>query len=89
MTMQPKAWMTHILFKEWMKHFITNASKEYKVFPTSRHLLILDGHTSHVTLEVIRIAMLNGVDLLTFPSHTSHALQPLDVTCFKPFKVAF
>jgi len=27
--------------------------------------------------------------LLTFPSHTTHALQPLDVSCFKPFKTAF
>jgi hypothetical protein len=22
------------------------------------------------------------------PSHTSHVLQPLDVSCFKPFKIA-
>ena len=27
--------------------------------------------------------------MLTLPSHTSHGLQPLDVSCFKPFKVAF
>ena len=27
--------------------------------------------------------------MLTIPSHTSYALQPLDVACFKPFKVAF
>lgn len=27
--------------------------------------------------------------MLTFPSHTSHALQPLDITCFKPFKLSF
>ncbi len=27
--------------------------------------------------------------MVTLPSHTSHALQPLDVTCFKPFEIAF
>jgi len=27
--------------------------------------------------------------MLTFPSHTSHAMQPLDVSCFKPFKLSF
>ena len=27
--------------------------------------------------------------MLSLPSHTSHALQPLDVACFKPFKAAF
>jgi hypothetical protein len=27
-----------------------------------------------------------GLDLVSLPSHTSHALQPLDVSVFKPFK---
>jgi len=49
----------------------------------------MDGHGSHVTLEVIKLAIAKGLDLLTFPSHTSHALQLLDITCFKPFKFSF
>jgi len=27
--------------------------------------------------------------MVTLPSHTSHALQPLDVSCFKPFETTF
>jgi hypothetical protein len=27
--------------------------------------------------------------MITFPSHTSHTLQPLDVNYFTPFKYAF
>jgi hypothetical protein len=27
--------------------------------------------------------------MLILPSHTSHAMQPLDVSCLKPFKQAF
>ncbi len=27
--------------------------------------------------------------MITFPSYTSHALCPLGVSCFKPFKLAF
>jgi hypothetical protein len=30
-----------------------------------------------------------GLNMITLPSHTSHALQPLNVSCFKPFKTAF
>jgi hypothetical protein len=30
-----------------------------------------------------------GLDLLILPSYTSHALQPLDVSVFKPFKTFF
>jgi hypothetical protein len=33
--------------------------------------------------------MTSGLDIVSLPSHTSHALQPLDVSCFKPFKTAF
>jgi len=42
-----------------------------------------------MTMEVIKVAMEKGLDLVTIPSHTSHALEPLDVACFKPFKLAF
>jgi hypothetical protein len=52
-------------------------------------LLIVDGHNSHVTLEVVHKAMQVGLDLLTLPSHTNHRLQPLDVSVFEPFKRAF
>jgi hypothetical protein len=59
------------------------------ISPSRRHLLILDRHNSHVTLEVVREARQAGLYLLTLPSRTSHALQPLDVTVFKPFKSHF
>ena len=40
-------------------------------------------------MDVVKTARSIGLDLLTLPSHTSHAMQPLDVLCFKPFKQAF
>lgn len=51
--------------------------------------MILDGHSSHATLQVIQEARSVGLDILQLPSHTSHALQPLDVAVFKPFKQYF
>jgi hypothetical protein len=52
-------------------------------------MLILDGHDNHVTFEAIEQAKDFGLNMKTLPSHTSHALQPLDVFCFKPFKITF
>jgi hypothetical protein len=52
-------------------------------------LLILDGHGSHVTTDVVKTARSMGLDFLTLLSHTSYAMYPLDVSCFKPFKQAF
>ncbi len=43
----------------------------------------------HVTLKVIKSAKKLGLNMITLPLHTSHALQPLDVFCFKPFKITF
>ena len=51
--------------------------------------MVLDGHKSHITLDVLQKAKTCGLDMICLPSHTSHALQPLDVACFGPFKKAF
>ena len=89
MAIQKKAWMTGQLFKSWIGHFIKNVREcGLEIFPLCCHLLILDGHGSHVTMDV-KIARSVGLDLLTLPSHTSHAMQPLDISYFKPFKQAF
>jgi hypothetical protein len=90
MAMQPKAWMTGQLFKSWIGHFVKNVRDcGLGISPHCRHLLILDGHGSHVTTDVVKTARGVGLDTLNLPSHTSHAIQPLDVSCFAPFKQAF
>jgi hypothetical protein len=47
------------------------------------HLLILDGHANHATLEVIEWAKEFVLNMITLPLHTSHTLQPFNVSCFK------
>ena len=89
MGMQPNAWMTRWLFESWILHFIECLKKGPGIDLNNRHLLVLDGHNSHVTLEVMKIAMQSGLDIISLPSHTSHALQPLDLACIAPFKTAF
>ncbi|CAB1113168.1 unnamed protein product [Ectocarpus sp. CCAP 1310/34] len=50
------------------------------------HILLHDGHASHVSVEVIRLAMNLKIVLFQLPSHTSHITQPLDVVAFGRFK---
>jgi hypothetical protein len=40
-------------------------------------------------IDVVQNTKGVGLDLITLPSHTSHAFQPLDVVCLKPFKTMF
>jgi len=81
--------MTTFLFDKWIDHFVQNLQKRRGVSSSNCHLLIVDGHNSHMSFQVIEKCSYVGIDLLTLPSHTSHALQPLDVSCFKSFKLAF
>jgi len=52
-------------------------------------LLVLDGHGSHETSEIIRLAEANNIIVFCLPPHTTHKLQPLDVGVFGPFQRAW
>ena len=88
-TMQPQAWMTSYFFSAWISYFIKSVHRLGGISLERHHLFILDGHNSHVKLEVVHDAKSTRLDLLTLLSHTSHALLPLDVAVFKPFKQYF
>jgi len=51
--------------------------------------LILDGHGFQVIIQAFEQTIEVGLNMVTLLTHISHAPQPLDVTCFKPFKIAF
>jgi hypothetical protein len=89
MAMSRKAWMIGFLFSAWIDHYIQSLQYSGSISPKNPHLLILDGHNSYVTIEVVAKAKEVGLQLVTLHSHTSHALQPLDVSVFGPFKCAF
>jgi hypothetical protein len=59
--------MITYLFKEFFSFFKRSILGEISL--TNRHLLILDGHGSHVTLEAIEQAKEFRLDMITLPSH--------------------
>jgi len=75
------------MFKEFF--FIFNKSIPSGMSLSNQHLSILNGHGNHVSLETIGLAKEFGLDMITLPSHKSHALEPLNVSCFEPFKPTF
>jgi hypothetical protein len=70
--MQTKAWMTSFLFKEFLSLF--KRSLLGGISQSNWHLLFLDGHGSHVTLEAIAQTHEVGLDMITLPIHTSHVV---------------
>ena len=75
-------WVDSDLFLKWMQHFINCV----KATQAHRVLLILDGHCSHKSLDVIDLARANGMVIICLPLHTTHWMQLLDVTVFGPLK---
>lgn len=49
-------------------------------------LLIIDGHAAHISLKIINLLKANQIICLMLPSHSTHALQPLDVVVFNSVK---
>ena len=76
-------WINDDLFLQWFKFFLAS------IPPTWPVLLIMDGHGTHMSIELIELAQSSDVHLLCLPSHTTHILQPLDVGVFKSFKSYF
>jgi hypothetical protein len=52
-------------------------------------VLLMDGHSSHYTLELLEYARTHGIVILGYPPHCTHALQGLDVVCFAKMKNEF
>ncbi|CAG2184999.1 unnamed protein product [Mytilus edulis] len=77
-------WMDSELFYTWVRdHFIT-AIKDRKV--KRPVILLVDGHTSHISLETAQLCKSENVILYCLLEHASHILQPCDVTLFGPLK---
>lgn len=80
----PKGWMTEINFLDWFKNqFIPALPRERPV------LLIMDGHKSHIKYEVRELATQHSIEIAKLPAHTTHLLQPLDLSVIKPMKEAY
>jgi len=71
--------MTEDHFVRYVKHFIANVkpSKERTV------ILLLDNHDSHLSIDYYKQ---NGVTVVSFPPHSSHKLQPLEVSVCRSLK---
>jgi len=79
--LSPKGWVDTEVFHGWFtKHFLKYA---VSVRPL---LLLLDGHSSHFQLPLIKLARDENVVIFCLPPHTTHASQPLDVSVYSPLK---
>ncbi|KJZ69712.1 hypothetical protein HIM_10906 [Hirsutella minnesotensis 3608] len=83
-TATKNAWTSDQTAVEWLeKVFIPRTEPSS---PNERRLLVLDGHGSHETVDFMYLCYQHKIHLLYLPPHTSHVLQPLDLSVFSPLK---
>ncbi|RUS90856.1 hypothetical protein EGW08_001363 [Elysia chlorotica] len=78
-------WMTATIFYEWLRDVFIPATQKIK----KPVLLLVDGHTSHTSLETALICEQNGIILYCIPAHTSYLIEPLDQDFFRIIKQAW
>ncbi|KAJ8352235.1 hypothetical protein SKAU_G00237110 [Synaphobranchus kaupii] len=81
-TANGSGWMQEGDFVAFLHHF----KKHSNAFKESPQLLLLDNHSSHLSLQGIEFCRENGIVLLSFPPHCSHKLQPLDRSVYGQLK---
>ncbi|KAA6376111.1 MAG: hypothetical protein EZS28_028362, partial [Streblomastix strix] len=79
---------TQITFEAQMLDYILPKNSEWRMknAASERSLLFLDSHASRMNKKLNRKAIEFKIDILTFPSHTTHLLQPLDCGIFSTLK---
>ena len=86
-TATQNGWTTDATALEWLtKVFIPQTTPQN---PQEPRLLIFDGHGSHETTEFMYTCFQHNIYLLFLPPHTSHVLQPLDLSVFSPLKSTY
>ena len=83
-SLSENGWTNNKLCIEWLRDCFEPATRaelqgEYR-------LLIVDGHASHVSNKFIKFVKANKIICLCLPPHSTHLLQPLDVSVFGPLK---
>ncbi|CEL11935.1 hypothetical protein ASPCAL15029 [Aspergillus calidoustus] len=80
-------WTNNDLGFAWIRDVFDRETKE-KARRRWR-LLIMDSHGSHLTPQIMEFCMANRIHIATFPPHSTHRLQPLDVGIFSPLSQAY
>lgn len=82
-TVSDTGWSNRAIFRHYLEHHFLKYLPGGASEPV---LLLLDGHKSHVSVELTEWALSKNIIIFILPAHTSHILQPMDVGIYGPFQ---
>ena len=77
----PNRWTDNELGAAWFEHTFLPFAATHRQ-SDAPILLFLDGHNSHKTDSLCKLAFEHNIIIIMFPSKCTHKLQPLDVIIF-------
>jgi flagellar biosynthesis GTPase FlhF len=77
-------WTNEELGLSWLTGVFDKATKEKSRFGRDYRLLFVDGHNSHVNMKFLSWAEQHRILIAVYPPHSTHRLQPLDVSLYNP-----
>ena len=83
-TTSPNGWTSNSLGMSWLTEVFDRHTKSKARQGRDWRLLLLDGHGSHMTMEFLEWCSLHKILVAIYPPHSTHRLQPLDVSMFNP-----
>jgi hypothetical protein len=82
----PKGYISAGAFFEYAEFFV-RWLKGQGALRGERHLILMDGHSSHLyNLELMELMRANNIEVGSLPPHTTHLIQPLDDVPFASLK---
>ena len=81
-----KGWTDTLTCHKWFEETFIPQATARRDDPDDPIVLIIDGHESHKSDEILGLAVKHNISLYILPPHTTHRLQPLDVGIFGPLQ---
>ena len=77
-------WTNEELGLSWLTKVFDPSTKKKARFGREHRLLFVDGHNSHINMRFLEYCGQHKILIATYPAHSTHRLQPLDVGLFSP-----
>jgi len=81
---KPSGWFDQSIFEDW---FITVVITHFRQMEREK-VVIRDNLESHMSIKIIQLYKENDIKFIFLPPNSTHLTQPLDVSCFRPIKIA-
>ncbi|KAF2228327.1 DDE-domain-containing protein, partial [Viridothelium virens] len=85
----PTGWTNNKIGLHWLSEVFEKNTKTTARNRRDWRLLIIDGHGSHVDSTFLEFCDKHRILVAVFPPHSTHRLQPLDVSLFSPLAIYY